>query len=305
MHPKFVWVELPKFRITDNYGNLVFLDDEELGILMHKFQYVRGGLRGEHVYHQVASLLYEDRTRLCNSVHARYHAEELFLLNYYFQNNSPGAYPIVDAMILDRKPCHRCISYFSDRGARIPVPNYTGAIPRPSSIQAKYTPRVDRSFTPIFYVSNSMDDEQRQRYWLQLKEIWTDSRGVLMKSAWTWPRRKTVLRLKRRRRPGGTLGLDPGYWIGAPFKEEETDPTPMTSNTTDQLINWGLDPTPVTLSVTDPSINRGLDLALEMLNTTDQSINQETDPTTPMTLNSTDQEIDQEIDGETDDCTVS
>ncbi|KAK8019066.1 hypothetical protein PG990_004204 [Apiospora arundinis] len=40
------------------------------------------------------------------------HAEENMLLAYHQSFDSPGAYPIVDALLLSSKPCSNCLGYF-------------------------------------------------------------------------------------------------------------------------------------------------------------------------------------------------
>ncbi|KAK8041693.1 hypothetical protein PG993_006216 [Apiospora rasikravindrae] len=105
------------------------------------------------------------------------HAEENMLLAYHQSFDSPGAYPIVDALLLSSKPCSSCMGYFTPSSASVK----TCKLPGTPSFRAKFTPRSDRTYTPVFYLSSSSssypsssacDPTQTYETWMQLGTMW-------------------------------------------------------------------------------------------------------------------------------------
>ncbi|KAI1169804.1 hypothetical protein F4777DRAFT_584537 [Nemania sp. FL0916] len=180
--PQFIFIELPSFRIKDKNGNTVALSNKHLARVITLFQYVRSGLRtgGDYSLDLCASLVFGDRETdiwtALNSSPEGHHAEENLLLAYFHAFDSPGAYPIVDALLLSSKPCSNCMGYFSPGGKQLePLDDGTGTgtMTAAQSFRAKFTPRVDKSYTPVFYLSRSLDASQRGNLWLQLGQMWT------------------------------------------------------------------------------------------------------------------------------------
>ncbi|KAK8090417.1 hypothetical protein PG997_005378 [Apiospora hydei] len=111
------------------------------------------------------------------------HAEENMLLAYHQAFDSPGAYPIVDALLLSSKPCSSCMGYFAPSAASGKTCKLPGGTP---AFRAKFTPRSDRTYTPVFYLSSSStsssssfassaagyDPTQTYETWMQLGGMW-------------------------------------------------------------------------------------------------------------------------------------
>lgn len=186
--PQFIFIELPTFRVKDKDGNTISLTGRHLARVITLLQHVRGGLRtgGEYNLDLCASLLFSDQeTNLWTAVNTLpqgHHAEENLLLTYFHSFDSPGAYPIVDAMLLTSKPCRSCMEYFSLGGKQLrPLDDGTGTgtMTAAAPFRAKFTPRVDKSYTPVFYLSRSLGEAQRGSLWLQLAQMWTGSLGTM------------------------------------------------------------------------------------------------------------------------------
>lgn len=130
------------------------------------------------------------------------HPEEALLLSYFQSFDLPGAYPIVDALLLGSKPCSSCMGYFnSPQGKTLRVASTTttsggrrsggtGASSSSSrrsgggsggsgggggsgtSFRARFTPRSDRSYTPIFHLARSLDAADRAGLWFEMASMW-------------------------------------------------------------------------------------------------------------------------------------
>lgn len=132
------------------------------------------------------------------------HPEEALLLSYFQSFNLPGAYPIVDALLFGSKPCSSCMGYFtSPQGKTLRVPSTTtgggssgsrrsgdassssssnrrsagggssgGGGGNGTSFRARFTPRSDRSYTPIFYLARSLDAAGRAGLWFEMASMW-------------------------------------------------------------------------------------------------------------------------------------
>ncbi|KAI1337900.1 hypothetical protein F5Y15DRAFT_425320 [Xylariaceae sp. FL0016] len=173
--PQFIFVELPTFRIKDMSGHLVSLSYKNLGLVESLYQVVRSGLRTTSYIDLSACFLFSGgETDLWTSVATPngHHPEENLLLAYYQSFDSPGAYPLIDAMLLSSKPCHGCLEYFSLSGTQLRPRD--GATP---PFRAKFTPRSDRSYTPVFYLARGLDAAQREVLWVQLAQMWACDLG--------------------------------------------------------------------------------------------------------------------------------
>ncbi|KAI5918371.1 hypothetical protein F4810DRAFT_692505, partial [Camillea tinctor] len=114
--PQFVFIELPSFRAKDITGHTVNLSNRHLGLVGALYQYVRRGLATADYVDLAASIVFAGgetdiwTSALSSSTAgaAQHHAEENLLLSYFQAFDSPGAYPIIDAMILSGKPCSAC-----------------------------------------------------------------------------------------------------------------------------------------------------------------------------------------------------
>ncbi|GAP88084.1 hypothetical protein SAMD00023353_1501570 [Rosellinia necatrix] len=179
--PQFIFIELPSFRVKDKNGHSVSLSGRHLGRMIAQLQYLRSALRpgGEYgVADLSASLLFgQQETSLWTaSATAAHHAEENLLLAYFHSFDSPGAYPIVDGLLLGARPCGACADYFALAGRPLQPRDDgtgTGAMTAAAPFRAKFTPRVDRTYTPVFYLARGLDDAQRAGLWLQLGQMCT------------------------------------------------------------------------------------------------------------------------------------
>ncbi|KAL7627221.1 hypothetical protein AAE478_003997 [Parahypoxylon ruwenzoriense] len=182
--PQFVFVELPSFHIKNANGHSVRLNYAQLGLIGALYQFVRGGLRATDQIDLSASLLFADGeadlwTSTAGTIEGGHHphAEENMLLSYFQAFDSPGAYPIVDAMLLRRgEPCSDCNGYFALRGKQLQPQDGTPAF------RAKFTARSDRSYTPVFYLARGLDTSQRAALWAQLGRMRTDEPGIIVAS---------------------------------------------------------------------------------------------------------------------------
>ncbi|KAI1828277.1 hypothetical protein F4861DRAFT_535240 [Xylaria intraflava] len=169
--PKFVFIEFPSFSTRDKDGNAVHLNARQLSRVISCLQYVRSALRVNPAFPPdlIISLVFNDETNIWTSFQSDRHAEENHLLTYRETFDAPGAYPIIDAMLLYKKPCTSCMEYYSLNGKHLQpqVPSDGGAF------RAKFTPRSDKAYTPVFYLSQSLDDIQRGELWEQLGQMWT------------------------------------------------------------------------------------------------------------------------------------
>lgn len=169
--PQFIFIELPSFRIKDAAGHTVNLSTKHMGLMLALYHYIRSGLQTTEFCDLSASLLFSngepDIWTSCNTSEGL-HSEENMLLTYFQSFDSPGAYPIADAMLLSHKPCQSCMGYFepSGSGKQLKVGN---GVP---SFRAKFTPRSDRSYTPVFYLSRSLGMDVRNELWIQLGTMW-------------------------------------------------------------------------------------------------------------------------------------
>ncbi|KAK8048151.1 hypothetical protein PG994_009881 [Apiospora phragmitis] len=210
--PQFLFIDLPNFRIRDAHGQGVSLSYKQLGHIIALYQYVRSGLRSTEYADLCASLVFaagetgiwtsyttssdattvvpatassstrgSDSSRSISSsanpaaaavATTTIHAEENMLLAYHHSFDSPGAYPIVDALLLHAPAA---MGYFTPSSA-------AGKTCKPSpstpAFRAKFTPRSDRSYAPVFYLSSSTtssssyDPSQNYEIWLQLGGMW-------------------------------------------------------------------------------------------------------------------------------------
>ncbi|KAI0908789.1 hypothetical protein F4824DRAFT_483981 [Ustulina deusta] len=186
--PQFIFIELPTFRIRDRSGNAVSLSNRHLARVITLLQYVRSGLRtsGDYRLDLCTSLLFSNgETDLWTAAHTTpqgHHAEENLLLAYFQSFDSPGAYPLVDAMLLSSKPCGSCMDYFSLNGKHLrPLDDGTGTgtMTAERAFRAKFTPRSDKTYTPVFYLARSLSAAQREHLWLQLRQMWTGGLGAM------------------------------------------------------------------------------------------------------------------------------
>ncbi|KAK7908825.1 hypothetical protein PG985_016128 [Apiospora marii] len=206
--PQFLFIDLPNFRIRDAHGHSVSLSYKQLGHVIALYQYVRSGLRSTEYADLCASLVFAagetdiwtsyatsseatapattgstggssgsgahpDQTAAAAApATTTIHAEENTLLAYHQSFDSPGAYPIVDALLLSSKPCASCMGYFVPSSAS----GKTCKLPSTPSFRAKFTPRSDRTYTPVFYLSSSpsssYDPTQGYETWAQLGGMW-------------------------------------------------------------------------------------------------------------------------------------
>lgn len=209
--PQFLFIDLPNFRIRDAHGHSVSLSYKQLGHVIALYQYVRSGLRSTEYADLCASLVFAagetdiwtsyatsseaqapattasssgggssrsgtnpDQTVAAAPATTTIHAEENMLLAYHQSFDSPGAYPIVDALLLSSKPCSSCMGYFAPASAS----GKTCKLPSTPSFRAKFTPRSDRTYTPVFYLSSppspsaSYDPTQSYETWAQLGGMW-------------------------------------------------------------------------------------------------------------------------------------
>ncbi|KAI1818859.1 hypothetical protein GGS20DRAFT_581248 [Poronia punctata] len=171
--PQFIFVELPSFRIKDKNNNSVNLSTRQLGHVLSRLQYMRHSTQaGGYIYPDlcVSILFGGGETDIWTSSHTQnhggQHAEENLLLTYFQSFDSPGAYPIIDSMLLAAKPCSSCMEYFSLSGKLLRPQDRTLG-----SFRAKFTPRSDKSYTPVFYLSRSLSDVERSDLWLQLGQM--------------------------------------------------------------------------------------------------------------------------------------
>ncbi|KAI0015027.1 hypothetical protein F4780DRAFT_784545 [Xylariomycetidae sp. FL0641] len=190
--PQFVFVELPSFRTKDLAGRSVNLSLRHLGAVEALYQFVRRGLRANNYADLAASLVFSGRERdvwtsaATPGGGAGLHAEENLLLAYYAAFDSPGAFPIVDALLLAAKPCPSCLEYFTLGGKQLRptrsggdgntgTGSGTGTQQLPTqAFRAKFTPRSDRAYTPVFYLARTLDPARRGALWLQLARVVAD-----------------------------------------------------------------------------------------------------------------------------------
>ncbi|KAI4864237.1 hypothetical protein F4820DRAFT_470674 [Hypoxylon rubiginosum] len=189
--PQFIFVELPSFRVKNASGNNVRLNYAQLGLVGALYQFVRGGLRTADRVDLSASLLFADGeadlwTAAAGTSEGGHHphAEENMLLSYFQAFDSPGSYPIVDAMLLRRgEPCSSCAGYFTLGGKQLrPPPSQDGGSGGTPAFRAKFTARSDRSCTPVFYVARGLDGAQRAALWAQMAQVRTGEPGVVVGS---------------------------------------------------------------------------------------------------------------------------
>ncbi|KAI0201351.1 hypothetical protein F4808DRAFT_459841 [Astrocystis sublimbata] len=187
--PQFIFIELPTFRIKDKSDNTVHLSSKHLGRVLSQLQYVRSCLRSDYTLDLCASLLFSNQeTNLWSAVHTpdSHDAEENLLLAYFNSFDSPGAFPIVDALLLRSKPCSSCMEYFSLNGKQLrPLDDGTGTgnLTAPGPFRAKFTSRVDKTHTPVFYLARSLDAAQRASLWMQLGQMWTGGLSFVLESS--------------------------------------------------------------------------------------------------------------------------
>ncbi|KAI0538995.1 hypothetical protein GGR58DRAFT_500600 [Xylaria digitata] len=180
--PQFIFIELPTFRVRDKSGENVNLSGRHLARVISLLQYVRSGLRtsGDYNVNLCTSLLFSngetDLWTAANTLPQGHHAEENLLLAYFQSFDSPGAYPLVDAMLLSSRPCGSCMDYFALNGKHLrPLDDGTGTgtMTAERPFRAKFTPRSDKNYTPVFYLARSLSAAQRENFWLQLSQMWT------------------------------------------------------------------------------------------------------------------------------------
>ncbi|KAI1769994.1 hypothetical protein F4818DRAFT_456005 [Hypoxylon cercidicola] len=182
--PQFIYVELPSFRVKNASGNTLRLNYAQLGLVGALYQFVRSGLRTADQVDLSTSLLFADGeadlwTAVAGTGEGGHHphAEENMLLSYFQAFDSPGSYPIVDAMLLRRgEPCSSCAGYFTLGGKQLRPQDGT------PGFRAKFTARSDRSYTPVFYVARGLDSTQRAALWAQLAQVHTGEPGVVVAS---------------------------------------------------------------------------------------------------------------------------
>ncbi|KAI5863305.1 hypothetical protein GGS23DRAFT_526942 [Durotheca rogersii] len=182
--PQFIYVELPSFRAKGDNGQALRLTYAQLGLVGALYQFARRGLRANDRVDLSASLLFADGeadiwTAAAGAVEGvqHPHAEENMLLSYFQTFDSPGAYPIVDAILLRRgEPCSDCAGFFTLGGKQLQPHDGTPAF------RAKFTARSDRSYTPVFYLSRGLDAAQRTALWTQLARMRADEPGIIVAS---------------------------------------------------------------------------------------------------------------------------
>lgn len=188
MPPQFLYIELPSFRIKDAGGHSVTLSAKNLGLMVALYHYVRSGLRTTEYCDLLASLLFAGgEPGLWSAANgsggggsgAGLHAEENLLLSYFQSFDSPGAYPIVDALLVSNKPCHACLGYFEPGGSGRTLRPGAGA----PSFRAKLTPRSDRAYTPVFYLARGLEPAARGDLWVQLGGMWAAELGDAVRSS--------------------------------------------------------------------------------------------------------------------------
>lgn len=175
--PQFIFIELPSFRIRDASGHTANLSNKQLGTMIALYHWVRSGIRATDFCDMSASLLFaggEPDVWTSASAMQGLHAEENMLLTYFQSFDSPGAYPIVDAVLLSNKPCHNCLSYFEQSGSGKLLKVGNGVSP----FRAKFTPRSDRTYTPVFYLARNLDAAHRSGLWMQLGGMWAAEFGA-------------------------------------------------------------------------------------------------------------------------------
>ncbi|KAI1844441.1 hypothetical protein JX265_010065 [Neoarthrinium moseri] len=180
--PQFVFIELPGFRVKDASGHTVSLGSRDKGLMVALYHYVRSGIRTVEYCDLSASLLFAggepDLWTSSNTAHGL-HAEENMLFSYFQSFDSPGAYPIVDALLLSHKPCSNCMNYFTQSGSGQHLKPGGGIAP----FRAKFTPRSDRQYTPVFYIERRLDAAQRADLWFQLGNMWAAEFGDVIISS--------------------------------------------------------------------------------------------------------------------------
>ncbi|ORY59186.1 uncharacterized protein BCR38DRAFT_412893 [Pseudomassariella vexata] len=183
--PQFIFIELPSFRVRDMSGHSVNLTPKQLGLAIALYHYVRGGLPTAEYTGLTASLLFaggEPGVWTAPNTPNGLHAEENLLLTYFQSFDLPGAYPIVDAMLFRHKPCHSCMGYFQQNGKQCKPGNGV------ESFRAKFTPRSDRHYTPVFYLARNLEPAQRGDLWTQLGQMWAAEFGESIASTPDIPR---------------------------------------------------------------------------------------------------------------------
>ncbi|KAI0165463.1 hypothetical protein GGR52DRAFT_109973 [Hypoxylon sp. FL1284] len=181
MMPQFLYVELPSFRVKSASGSSVRLNYAQQGLLSALYQFVRSGLRSTDQVDLSASFVFADgETDLWTAISgtgdggSHPHAEENMLLSYFQAFDSPGSYPIVDAMLLRRgEPCSSCGGYFTLGGKHVRLQDGT------PPFRAKFTARSDRSYTPVFYMAHGLDSAQRAALWTQLAQVQAGQPGIM------------------------------------------------------------------------------------------------------------------------------
>ncbi|KAI2602782.1 hypothetical protein GGR54DRAFT_622952 [Hypoxylon sp. NC1633] len=182
--PQFIYVELPSFRVKNANGHTVRLNYAQLGLVSALYQFVRSSLRTSDHVDLSTSLLFADGeadlwTAIAGTGDGGHHphAEENMLLSYFQAFDSPGSYPIVDAMLLRRgEPCSNCAGYFTLGGKQLRPLDGTPAF------RAKFTARSDRSYTPVFYLARGLDSASRATLWSQLAQMRADEPGIVVAS---------------------------------------------------------------------------------------------------------------------------
>ncbi|KAI1496458.1 hypothetical protein F5X99DRAFT_414069 [Biscogniauxia marginata] len=226
--PQFIFVELPSFRIKDFDGHSVNLSYRHLGLVGAIYQYIRRGLATADYVDLSASIVFaggETDIWTATTTSQGQHAEENLLLAYFQSFDSPGAYPIIDSMLLSNRPCGACMEYFALTGKQLR--------PRDSTVppfRAKFTPRSDRSYTPVFYLARGLDTDQRSALWMQLAQMWASeftgtiastpdiARGqvyyILNNSPWYALNNQENMTDAEVAEVIASQGVSPAYWIG-------------------------------------------------------------------------------------------
>lgn len=167
--PQFILVEIPSFRVKTMAGQSLSLSAKHMGLMSALYQYVRSGLATTDFSDLSASLLFsgaEPDTWTASNTHHGLHAEENLLLSYFQSFDAPGAYPIVDSILMSGKPCSSCMPYFTS-GKQVNPGHGMGPF------RARLTPRSDRNYTPIFYLARGLEADQRSALWVQLASMWS------------------------------------------------------------------------------------------------------------------------------------
>ncbi|KXJ94867.1 hypothetical protein Micbo1qcDRAFT_202669 [Microdochium bolleyi] len=176
--PQFILVELPSFRLKTLAGQPIVLAAKHMGLFNSLYQYVRAGLAAADPTSPTttpelcASLLFAggEPGTWTSSAGPNLHAEESLLLDYFTSFTSPGAYPIVDALLMSHKPCSSCLPYFASSSGKT---LHSGTVS--GNFRARFTPRSDRSYTPIFYLARSLDPVARGTLWLEMASLWASN----------------------------------------------------------------------------------------------------------------------------------